>query len=66
MDHVRPDFQRHRRVSGPCNVGETNAVVKECLRRAHLNQEWRHPREIGIYWRSQRRAGIGAIEIGRS
>src|SRR4026209_1524749 len=64
VDHVGPYLQCDRHVSGPSDLGETNGVVEECLRRAHLNQERRQALEICVYWRGQRRAGISPVEIG--
>src|SRR6478672_188410 len=66
MDHAGPYLQCYLHVSGPSDIAETNCVVEECLRRAHLNQKWGQALEICIQWRGQRRAGISAMEIGSS
>src|SRR5215831_6096179 len=66
MNHVWPYLQCNRHVGGPSDIGEMDRVVEQCLRRTHLNQEWRQSVETCVDWRSQRRAGIGAVEIGCS
>src|SRR5262249_56904247 len=62
MNHVWPYLQCDRHVGGPSDLGPTDRLVEQCLRRTHLNQERRQPVETCVDWRSQWREGIDAGE----
>ena len=48
MNHVRPDFERHRVVGLAGRGGEADSIVEQGLGRTNLDQRRRQSPEIGV------------------
>jgi hypothetical protein len=64
VDHVLPRLQDNIYAGRPGALGKAGGVVKERLRSADVDQQWRKPREVCVERRREGRARVGATQVG--